>query len=628
MTNLDFFNAAILLIAGLGLAVVLMIANLVRTPFAVRDEDWVVQLATLLPLPFALALLVSGNLAGTLVAACLAVAAAMTMRRFMPRLTIEGALLLVLPPLAVIASTCWLCALLVAHGAPEWLLTITFATGAASLLLAPFSAVERLARQAMLTHARWHAPSAPLSAARGPGQPKVSIHVPAYAEPPEMLMGVLDRLADLHYDNFEVLVCDNNTRDERLWRPVEAHCARLNRQIGEERFRFFHVAPLAGAKAGALNFCIERMAPDAELIAVIDADYISRADFLSRLVGFFADPNIAYVQTPHDYRDFAGNPYLTSCYWEYMPNNKVELPGVAAYGAGYTIGTMCILRAQALREAGGWAEWCLTEDSEVSVRLRALGYRGLYLRDTFGRGLIPETFDDYKKQRFRWTAGPVQQLLRHWRLYLPNILGGSREIGGWSKLLETARGIAPLMLILRTILGLVAAVAGTWLVASETLPPIDVPNAAWLAGMIGSAAALVSLWHRYRLSDCTNVGDMARGELARLSLTWVQMEAGFAAFTGKPLAWRRTPKFAAGHSGLAALGATLPETVIGLAHFVLLAIPLEMSESLGPDVIAAVLIGGSLSAGRFLAAPIMALLAERQLAPPAPAVLVPAKAAG
>jgi len=628
MTNLDFFNAAMLLIAGLGLAAVLMIAATVRIPFAARPEDWVVQIASLFPLPFALALLVSGNLAGTLVASCLTLAAGIAVRSILPRLTMAGALLLVLPPLALLAGTGWLCALLAAHEAPEWLIRLTLAGGLLSLLLAPFSTIERLARQAILTHAEWPGPSTPLPPAKRADQPKVSIHVPAYAEPPEMLMSVLDRLSALDYDNFEVLVCDNNTKDERLWRPVEAHCARLNRETGHERFRFFHVAPLAGAKAGALNFCIERMAPDAELIAVIDADYISRADFLSRLVGFFADSNIAYVQTPHDYRDFAGNPYLTSCYWEYMPSNKVELPGVAAYGAGYTIGTMCIIRSHALREAGGWAEWCLTEDSEVSVRLRALGYRGLYLRDTFGRGLIPETFDDYKKQRFRWTAGPVQQLLRHWRLYRPNMLGGSRHIGGWSKLLETARGVAPLMMILRTVFGLVAAIAGTWMVATGTLPAIDVPNAAWLAGMIGSSAALVSLWHRYRLSDCDSIGDMVRGELARISLTWVQMEAGFAAFTGKPLAWRRTPKFAAGHSGLAALGATLPETVIGLAHFVLLAIPLGMSEALGADLVVATLIGGSLSAGRFLAAPVMALLAERQLAPPEPARLATARAAG
>ena len=73
-----------------------------------------------------------------------------------------------------------------------------------------------------------------------------------------MLIETLDALARLDYPNFEVLVIDNNTQDEAVWRPVEAHCARLG-----ARFRFFHVDPLAGFKAGALNFALRQTAPDA-----------------------------------------------------------------------------------------------------------------------------------------------------------------------------------------------------------------------------------------------------------------------------------------------------------------------------------------------------------------------------
>ena len=85
------------------------------------------------------------------------------------------------------------------------------------------------------------------------------MHVPAYNEPPDMLIETLDALARLDYPNFEVIVIDNNTRDEAIWRPVEAHCRRLG-----ERFRFFHVAPLAGFKAGALNYALQQTAADAQ----------------------------------------------------------------------------------------------------------------------------------------------------------------------------------------------------------------------------------------------------------------------------------------------------------------------------------------------------------------------------
>ena len=107
--------------------------------------------------------------------------------------------------------------------------------------------------------------------------PKVSIHVPAYNEPPDMLIETLDALARLDYPDFEVLVIDNNTRDEAVWRPVEAHCAALG-----ARFRFFHVAPLAGFKAGALNYALARTAADAQIVAVIDSDYVVDAALAAR----------------------------------------------------------------------------------------------------------------------------------------------------------------------------------------------------------------------------------------------------------------------------------------------------------------------------------------------------------
>ena len=56
--------------------------------------------------------------------------------------------------------------------------------------------------------------------------PRVSIHVPTYNEPPQMVIETLNALARLDYDNYEVIVLDNNTPDPEAWRPVEAHCQR------------------------------------------------------------------------------------------------------------------------------------------------------------------------------------------------------------------------------------------------------------------------------------------------------------------------------------------------------------------------------------------------------------------
>jgi hypothetical protein len=53
-----------------------------------------------------------------------------------------------------------------------------------------------------------------------------------------------------------VLVIDNNTRDEAVWRPVQIHCEKLG-----ARFKFFHVRRWSGFKAGALNYALERTDP-------------------------------------------------------------------------------------------------------------------------------------------------------------------------------------------------------------------------------------------------------------------------------------------------------------------------------------------------------------------------------
>ncbi|MFM7275231.1 MAG: glycosyltransferase, partial [Gammaproteobacteria bacterium] len=149
-----------------------------------------------------------------------------------------------------------------------------------------------------LAEAVWSTRRRPFAAVRDASGflPKVSIHVPAYNEPPELLISTLDALARLDYPDFEVLVVDNNTPDEATWRPVEAHCLRLG-----AHFRFFHVAPLAGFKAGALNYALDRTAADAAVVAVIDADYEVLPGWLRGLVPHFSDPRIAVVQAPQDY---------------------------------------------------------------------------------------------------------------------------------------------------------------------------------------------------------------------------------------------------------------------------------------------------------------------------------------
>ncbi|MFH1123912.1 MAG: glycosyltransferase [Pseudomonadota bacterium] len=186
--------------------------------------------------------------------------------------------------------------------------------------------------------------------------PKVSIHVPAYNEPPDMLKETLDALAALDYPDFEVIVIDNNTRNPALWQPVETYC----RELGP-RFRFFHVDPLAGFKAGALNFALRQTASDARIIAVIDSDYQVRPNWLKDLVPVFENPQVGIAQAPQDYRDGDANAFKAMMYAEYRGFFYLGMITRNERNAIIQHGTMTLVRRRVLEEVGGWAEWCITE---------------------------------------------------------------------------------------------------------------------------------------------------------------------------------------------------------------------------------------------------------------------------
>ena len=84
-------------------------------------------------------------------------------------------------------------------------------------------------------------------------------------------------------------------------------------------------------------------------------------------------------------------------------------------------GTMTMIRRSALVEMDGWAEWCITEDAELGLRLFEAGYKALYIPFTYGRGLMPDSFSDFKKQRYRWAYGAVRILAHHRREFLGTV---------------------------------------------------------------------------------------------------------------------------------------------------------------------------------------------------------------
>jgi len=245
--------------------------------------------------------------------------------------------------------------------------------------------------------------------------PKVSVHLPIHNEPPEMVRKTLNALANVDYPNLEVLVMDNNTKDPTIWQPVRKDCERLG-----PMFRFFHLDNWPGYKAGAINFALTNTADDAEIIAVIDSDYILSPDWLKSMAPYFDQENVGFVQSPQDYRDLHQNSFKEMCYWEYAGFFNIGMVQRNEYNAIIQHGTMTMIRKSAFDKVGVWGEWCICEDSELGLRLYEAGYDSVYCKESFGRGLMPDTFSGYMTQRFRWVYGAMQIIKQHWRHFLPN----------------------------------------------------------------------------------------------------------------------------------------------------------------------------------------------------------------
>jgi exo-beta-1,3-glucanase (GH17 family)/cellulose synthase/poly-beta-1,6-N-acetylglucosamine synthase-like glycosyltransferase len=255
-----------------------------------------------------------------------------------------------------------------------------------------------------------------LGSADAASAPKVSVHVPAYREPPEMLKATLDALARLDYPNFECVVVINNTPDPAFWRPIEDHCRALG-----ERFKFIHQDNVSGFKAGALRLALEQTAPDAQIIGVIDADYVVHPDWLNHLVPAFGDPKVGMVQAPQDHRDGARSVMHLAMNGEYAGFFDIGMIQRNEANAIIIHGTMCLIRRSALVSVGSWSSDTIVEDCDLGLMVLEQGWHIHYTNRRYGHGLLPDTFDAYKKQRHRWAYGGLQILKKHWRFLLPSV---------------------------------------------------------------------------------------------------------------------------------------------------------------------------------------------------------------
>ncbi len=383
--------------------------------------------------------------------------------------------------------------------------------------------------------------------------PKVSIQIPAYRENPEMLIETLNSAAALDYPNFEVVVIVNNTAEEALWKPVEAHCKKLG-----SRFKFLNFPKVEGFKAGALSKAMSHVAKDAEILAVLDADYVVDPAWLRDLVPAFDAPKIAMVQAPQDHRD-GERSILNRCmnaeytgFFDIGMVQRNEADAIIAHG------TMLLLRRAAFEEVGGWSPDTITEDTELGLRLFEAGYQAQYTRKRYGWGLLPDTYKAFKTQRHRWAYGAVQIFKKHWRHMLPSSNTLTRQqkvhyITGWLHWLSDSVGAGAAVINLAWVPFI--------LFVGVMLPPIPFT----LPILAAFAAGLLHCVLLYMARVKIGPARIAGAALAAASLQWTVARAIYDGFRLPGLPFQRTQKGKGPAAADATASPVKAETRIGLA---------------------------------------------------------------
>jgi exo-beta-1,3-glucanase (GH17 family)/cellulose synthase/poly-beta-1,6-N-acetylglucosamine synthase-like glycosyltransferase len=493
----------------------------------------------------------------------------------LPILAISGATLAQAVTLATAANIAgaWFASIVAFWNGHYFVWGAAFALGLGVLLVIPLVAIalariEEIAAIAFGRAPRRLAHSPPL--APESYAPKVSIHVPACCEPPAMLCTTLDAVAKLDYPNLECVVIINNTPDPKFWEPVEAHCRTLG-----DRFKFLRLEKHEGYKAGALRIALEHTAADAEIIGLIDADYVVEPNWLKDLVPLFVDARVGLVQSPQDHRDGGRSPMHYAMNAEYAGFFDIGMVQRNEANAIIVHGTMCLIRREALLDAGNWSSDTIVEDSDLGLTMLEHGWSAHYTNRRYGYGLLPDTYDAFKRQRHRWAFGGLQILRKHWRSLLPwserLTKEQKREYGlGWLNWLG-AESVGVVVALLN-IVWVPFVVFGTYQL-SDSMADIGFLKTLHNFGAVPDriltmpilAAFLVSVAHfasLYRLRVKATAGQMTGAVCAAMSVQWTVARAvGIGVFV-EHLPFLRTSK-----GGNSRKGADFPafaEAIIGV----------------------------------------------------------------
>ena len=226
-------------------------------------------------------------------------------------------------------------------------------------------------------------------------RPTVDVFVCTYDESLEVLGATLVGCSRITYPH-ETWVLDDGRRSE-----VRALA---------ERFGMRYVARPDNrhAKAGNINNALTYT--HGQVVLVLDADHVPQPDILDATIGYFDDPSVALVQTPHDFGNLDSFQHFETGRHDQSMFFEVIMPGKDRNNGAYWCGSAAVILRHALEGIGGIATETVAEDFHTTIRLHGQGWRTRYHDETLVQGLAPHDLGSFLLQRDRWARGNLAVL--------------------------------------------------------------------------------------------------------------------------------------------------------------------------------------------------------------------------
>jgi len=345
---------------------------------------------------------------------------------------------------------------------------------------------------------------------------KVDVFITSFDEPLEVLRRTAIGARAIKYPH-RTFMLDDGKRDE-----VKAMADALGigyiRRDGNEH-----------AKAGNLNHALK--VTSGEFILQLDADHVPLPNILDRLLGYFGDERVAFVQSPQDFYNTDSFTHVVNeegrSLWE---ENRIFFsllqPGKDNWNAAFFCGSCGVLRRQAFEEIGGFSTKTITEDMETSIVLHGRGWRSVYHGETLAYGLAPSSAFAYHVQRLRWGQGSMQILRKLNPLFYPGLTIPQR-LAYLSSTATYLDGIQKLIFYLAPVVFFLTG----WL-------PVNVTNAQLVTRLV--PYVLLTIISFEMLSRGT--GWILISERYNMAKFWTYIRACGGFFAKKPLKFNVTPK--------------------------------------------------------------------------------------